>query len=45
VIKWPDQSVHSHGGLREILSALPRLAATYPAMFDAESETRNGAAA
>lgn len=30
--------------LREILSSLPRLAAKYPAMFDDESETRNGAA-
>lgn len=31
--------------LREILSSLPRLAAKYPAMFDASPETRNGAAA
>jgi len=31
--------------LREILSSLPRLAAKYPAMFDVESETRNGATA
>jgi len=33
------------GHLREILSSLPRLAAKYPAMFDASPETRNGAAA